>query len=137
MREAAAECPHVGGANKLSEAADILAKLADSPYLAKVLPEHCRKQNARALWMAYHALLCEELNAGDRERVAAFWSRSPETVQDALTDYRQTVTPLVQLDVWKYRRKEKLDGEGLLGRLESAMLVQIRDQLAALARRKK
>lgn len=79
-----------------------LEKLAESPLLPRLLGLSRRGAPVRNnyYWMAYHAVVRERLgDAKPLARVAAAWSRSERTVQDALTDNRAKASHYLDDDV--------------------------------------
>jgi hypothetical protein len=76
-----------------AQAARRLEELAAHPDLLKMRGLRERRPD-KEWFVACHAVLCEKLGdrklriGGHRERVAAFWRLSVETVQDALTNRR-------------------------------------------------
>lgn len=80
---------------KLPAVVSVLDALAESKYLSKVLPKDLRVQGRVAKYMALHACVLEGFGFRPRkahENVANVWKRQPDTVQDALTDHRDSVS---------------------------------------------
>lgn len=116
-------------------AARKLELLAAHPAMLAVLGERASAPDVYH-WLAYHALVCKHLAIGDRQRVASFWRRSPETVQDALTDRAGGLSDSVSEEITGWRQQGFSPAE-ILRSLEETRLKSAREFILGTKRRAK
>lgn len=120
-------------------AAHVLGQLSRYRNILSVL-QRSKNGSDASWWRAYHAVLCETISAGDRVRVAEFWSKSVETIQDDLTNHRRGVEHHVNVDLVRWRAN--FTPLQILNSFEETLLSSERERLknsarARAARRKK